>query len=344
MTAVDPATDAAANAAPAAPAASASDAAPAANAAHAASSASGEPLALTASFGVDAGAWGLLVHGGAGDVAAERQAAHVQGCQAAARAGAEVLRAGGTALDAVQAAVRVLEDDPCFNAGTGACLNADGQLELDAALMEGTGLRAGSVCALPPFRNPSAIARAILDDGTHVLLCGEGAARFARERGFEPSAPDAMITAAARARWEALRAQAGAGGEGARAGRGARHDGWAGGTVGAVARDVRGGVAAATSTGGRVGKLPGRIGDSPIPGAGNYADDDGGACSATGDGEAVLKLCLGKRAVDLMADRVHPEEAARAVIRTLAARTGKAAASSSSTGTGAWALPATRAR
>jgi beta-aspartyl-peptidase (threonine type) len=117
-----------------------------------------------------------------------------------------------------------------------------------------------------------------------------------------------MTTETARARWKAVREKG-------------ENEGWAGGTVGAVARDTRGGVAAATSTGGRVNKHIGRIGDTPIPGAGNYADDDGGACSATGDGEAVLRLCLGKRAVDLLADRVHPEEAARAVIRTLGART-----------------------
>jgi beta-aspartyl-peptidase (threonine type) len=123
-----------------------------------------------------------------------------------------------------------------------------------------------------------------------------------------------MTTEAARARWLAVRAKAGAG----------AHDGWAGGTVGVVARDARGVVAAATSTGGRVNKRPGRVGDSPVPGAGNYADDDGGACSATGDGEAVLRLVLAKAAVDLMRARVPAEEAARAVIRQLGGRLGGA--------------------
>jgi beta-aspartyl-peptidase (threonine type) len=262
---------------------------------------------VTSSWGIEAGAWAVLIHGGAGDVPAERVARHVDGVRAAAQAAAEVLRNGGSALDAVQRAVLSLEDDPSFNAGTGACLNDSGLIELDAAIMEGTGLRAGGVCALPPFPNPIAIARAVLEQGRHVLLAGEGASQFARERGFTPSTSEAMTTDAARARWKAVREKG-------------EKDGWAGGTVGAVARDARGGVAAATSTGGRVNKHVGRVGDSPIPGAGNYADDDGGACSATGDGEAVLRLCLGKRAVDLMGDRVHPEEAARAVIRTLAAR------------------------
>jgi len=270
---------------------------------------------ITASWGDDgAGAWSVLVHGGAGEVTPERVAHHVDGCRAAAQAAAEVLRGGGSALDAVERAVALLEDDPSFNAGTGACLNAEGAVELDAAIMEGSALRAGSVCALPPFLHPVAIARAVLEDEHHVLLAGEGAARFAVAHGFTPSTSEAMTTDAARERWLAVRAKIAAGG----------HDGWAGGTVGAVARDARGTVAAATSTGGRVNKRAGRVGDSPIPGAGNYADDDGGACSVTGDGEAVLRLCLGKTAVDLMRARIHPEEAARAVIRQMAQRLGAA--------------------
>ncbi|HEX3345030.1 MAG TPA: isoaspartyl peptidase/L-asparaginase [Polyangiaceae bacterium] len=268
---------------------------------------------VTASWGAEGGGWSVLVHGGAGDVAAERVARHVEGCRAAAQAAAEVLRGGGAALDAVERAVVGLEDDPSFNAGTGACLDAEGLVVLDASIMEGAGLRAGGVCALPPFLHPIAIARAVLEDGVHVLYAGEGAARFAVARGFAPSTSEAMTTEAARARWAAVRAKAGDHGG---------HDGWAGGTVGVVARDARGVVAAATSTGGRVNKRVGRVGDTPIPGAGNYADDDGGACSATGDGEAVLRLCLAKAAVDLMRARVPAEEAARAVIRQLGGRLG----------------------
>ncbi|HEY3820774.1 MAG TPA: isoaspartyl peptidase/L-asparaginase [Polyangiaceae bacterium] len=268
---------------------------------------------VTASWGAPAGGWSVLVHGGAGDVAAERMARHVDGCRAAAQVAADVLRAGGAALDAVERAVVVLEDDPSFNAGTGACLNAEGLIELDASIMEGASLRAGGVCALRPFLHPISIARAVLEDGLHVLYAAEGAARFAVAHGFTASTSEAMTTDAARARWQAVRAKAGAE---------AGHDGWAGGTVGVVARDARGVVAAATSTGGRVNKRAGRVGDSPILGAGNYADDDGGACSATGDGEAVLRLCLAKAAVDLMRARVPAEEAARAVIRQLGGRLG----------------------
>ncbi len=266
-----------------------------------------EHKGLTASWGADGGAWSVLIHGGAGDVRAEAIARHVDGCRAAAEAAAAILRGGGDAIDAAQRAVEILEDDPCFNAGTGACLDADGDLELDAAIMEGAGLRAGGVCALPPFRHPIAIARAALEDGVHILYAGAGAARFATSKGFAPATADEMITAAARARLEAVRASGDGGG-------------WAGGTVGAVARDARGCVAAATSTGGRVNKHAGRVGDSPILGAGTYADNESGACSATGDGEAVMRLCLAKSASDWMRDGVHPEEAARASIRLLATR------------------------
>ena len=194
---------------------------------------------VTASWGAEGGRWAVLVHGGAGDVPAERVARHVDGCRAAAQAARRSAARGGTALDAVERAVVVMEDDPSFNAGTGACLNEDGLIELDASLMEGSRLRAGGVCALPPFLHPIAIARAVLEDGQHVLYAGEGAARFAVAHGFTPSTTQAMTTELARARWEAARAKPG-------------HDGWAGGTVGAVARDARGTVAAATSTGGRI--------------------------------------------------------------------------------------------
>jgi beta-aspartyl-peptidase (threonine type) len=272
-----------------------------------------DPTRPSASWGADGGTWAVLVHGGAGDVTDDRVARHVQGCRTAAEAAAEVLRAGGSALDAVERAVVVLEDDPSFNAGTGACLNAEGLIELDAAIMEGTRLRAGGVCALPPFLHPIAIARAVLDDGRHVLYAAEGAERVAIELGFTRVSSEAMTTVLARERW-AL----------ARAGQATDDDGGGAGTVGAVARDARGTVAAATSTGGRVNKRKGRVGDSPILGAGTYADDDAGACSTTGHGEAVLRMCVAKSAIELLHGRVHPEDAARAVIRMMAARVGGA--------------------
>ncbi len=239
---------------------------------------------VTASWSVPSdGAWSVLVHGGAGDVPVDARPLHAAGCKRAAEIAADVLRRGGSALDAVEHAVRTLEDDPRFNAGTGACLNEEGNVELDASIMDGATLGFGGVCALPPFTNPIAIARAVLNDGEHVLYAGEGAARFALAHGFARAEAQAMITEAARARWEAA---------------GKARPNWAGGTVGAVARDAGGHVAAATSTGGRVRKRVGRVGDSPIPGAGTYADDRAGACSTTGDGEAMLRLCTAKGTVD----------------------------------------------
>ncbi|MBX3221408.1 MAG: isoaspartyl peptidase/L-asparaginase [Labilithrix sp.] len=263
---------------------------------------------VTASWAYGPSTWSILVHGGAGDVAAERLPLHVAGCERAVAAGAAVLAAGGSALDAVQRAVEVLEDDPCFNAGTGACLNADGAIELDASLMDGTTLRAGGVCALEPFKNPIAIARRVMDESPHVLLAAEGAARFAIERGFQRAAPESMITELARAKLEAARA---------------KHttEGWAGGTVGAVARDANGRVAAATSTGGVVNKLAGRVGDSPIVGAGTYADDTAAACSTTGHGEAMIRVCLAKTAIDAVR-ATSAESAARGSLAMMHARTG----------------------
>jgi beta-aspartyl-peptidase (threonine type) len=270
---------------------------------------------VTASWGIDGGNWAVLVHGGAGMSAPGNVARHVAGCRAAADFAAEVLRAGGAALDAVERAVVVLEDDPCFNAGTGACLNADGLIELDAAIMEGTKLYAGAVCALPPFVHPIAIARAALDDRRHVLYAADGAVRFAVDRGFtRSSSSEAMTTASAREQW--ARARENSKDDSTTTGNRLSSDG----TVGAVARDLRGTVAAATSTGGRVNKRAGRVGDTPILGAGTYADDDAGACSATGDGEALIRMCLAKSAIDLLRARAHPEEAARSVIRTMGVR------------------------
>lgn len=267
-----------------------------------------EDDAITGSWGRGPARWSILVHGGAGDVADDRKHLHIVGCERAAAAGAAVLAAGGSALDAVQRAVEALEDDPLFNAGTGACLNEDGTIELDASIMEGTQLRAGGVCAMPPFRNPIAIARRVLEDTGHVLLAADGAARFAIQRGFERVDPASMITAHARDRWEVARKKD------------TPHGQRGGGTVGAVATDVRGHLAAATSTGGMVNKLAGRVGDSPILGAGTYADDTCAACSTTGHGEAMMRVCLAKTSVDgagLLAS-THERAAEKAVRGSLA--------------------------
>jgi beta-aspartyl-peptidase (threonine type) len=263
--------------------------------------------AITGSWGAGPAAWSILVHGGAGNVPAASERAHVAGCERAAAAGAKILAAGGSALDAVQRAVEVLESDPLFNAGSGACLDAEGHLALDASIMDGNGLRAGGVCALPAFEHPIAIARRVMEDTVHVLLAAEGAERFAVSCGFERADERSMITDASRRKLSEARLKKAT-------------ESWAGGTVGAVARDESGHVAAATSTGGMVNKLPGRVGDSPLIGSGTYADDDAGACSTTGHGEAMIRICAAKTAVDNLRD-ASPEASARATMAHMHART-----------------------
>jgi len=237
----------------------------------------------------------IVVHGGAGSLPAAERVAHFEGCAAAARIGAAVLQGGGSALDAVVAAVAALEDDPMFNAGTGAAVNRAGEVELDAAVMDGAALRYGGVAALPPFANPVRIARAVLDDGEHILLAGAGAAAFARERGFAPTTSPALARPRPRAST---------------------------GTVGAVALDARGHLAAATSTGGTANKRAGRVGDSPLPGCGTYADDARCAVSCTGPGEAIARVLLARDVAERVAAGLAPEDAARAALAELAARTG----------------------
>ncbi|HVX96565.1 MAG TPA: isoaspartyl peptidase/L-asparaginase [Polyangia bacterium] len=244
----------------------------------------------------------IVVHGGAGARPAQGPEADAAraGCESAAAAGHAILAAGGCAVDAVQRAVRALEDDERFNAGRGSCLTRAGTVEMDAAIMIGAGLRAGAVGAVTGVRNPIDLARRVLDDGEHVLLVGAGALEFARETGVALTAPDHHVTEKARAdlaRELARRAPASGGG-----------------TVGAVAVDAAGHVAAATSTGGMVGKRPGRVGDTPLPGAGTYADDEAGAASATGHGERIIQVALTKTAIELLrAGLPAPEAAARAL-------------------------------
>jgi len=271
------------------------------------------------SWGCGPATWSIVVHGGAGDVPTDSVRARIDGCERAAAEGAKVLAAGGSALDAVQRAVEVLESDPLFNAGTGACLDSDGHIALDASIMDGKDLRAGAVCSLPAFEHPIAIARRVMDATPHVLLAAEGASRFAVAQGFVPADEASMITDAARRKWEAARAKG-------------TTESWAGdapstsgGTVGAVARDQSGHVAGATSTGGMVNKLVGRVGDSPIVGAGNYADDEAGACSTTGHGEAMIRVCLAKTAVEGLRTRTNaaltPEQISREAISLMHRRT-----------------------
>jgi L-asparaginase / beta-aspartyl-peptidase len=264
--------------------------------------------AVTASWGAAANAFCVLVHGGTGARSPAELGDDRQGCKVAAEAAAAILRAGGSALDAVQRAVEVLEDDPRFNAATGGALTVDGRLELDAAIMDGRDLRAGAVCCLPPYRHPIAVARAVLEEGRHLLYAGTGADAFARRCGFAPVLDGSMITADARGQLARIATKPTAN--------------ESGGTVGAVARDRQGHVAAATSTGGIMGKQHGRVGDSPILGAGTYADDLSGAASATGYGEGILRMALGARATQALLAGHAPKDAASAAMTQLRARVG----------------------
>lgn len=226
----------------------------------------------------------ILVHGGAGRILDTDRARDCgEGCLIAARVGHALLAGGSSALDAVEAAVVTLENDPQFNAGTGAALTSEGRLELDAMLMNGEGLEVGGVVGLSAHRNPISVARAILDHSPHALFCAEGATRFAREHGFLALPEAEMITEGVLQRWHQE-----------------REAGWPRrpGTVGAVAIDQAGHLAAATSTGGISGKLPGRVGDTPLPGCGTYADDRSGAASATGAGEPILRVLMAQKAID----------------------------------------------
>jgi len=240
----------------------------------------------------------IIVHGGAGPIKDDSLAARLEGCKAAALAGWAILQQGGAALDAVEAAVVGLEDNPLFNAGTGSTLNSLGKIEMDAAIMEGHSLRAGAVAAVSVVKNPIKLARRVLEDCRHILLAGEGALLFARQIGFPECAPESLLVESEKKRWQS------------------KH-----GTVGAVAFDSAGRLAVATSTGGIFNKLPGRVGDSPLIGCGTYANGYG-AASCTGQGEAIMRLVLAKSAVDFLheADDIEAQTAARMAIAHLEER------------------------
>ncbi|HEY8564392.1 MAG TPA: isoaspartyl peptidase/L-asparaginase [Beijerinckiaceae bacterium] len=238
----------------------------------------------------------LLIHGGAGAIARgeatrEREAAIRAALQAALDVGSRVLEGGGAAFDAIEGAVRSLEDSPFFNAGHGAALTSEGTIEHDACIMDGTTLAAGAVCGVGRIRNPVQAARAVMDRTRHVLLTGAGAELFAREQGLPLAAPWYFFTPERRD--ALLRVQA------ARAANAVTSERDRHGTVGAVALDAQGRLAAATSTGGYTDKKPGRVGDSPLVGAGTFADARV-AFSGTGHGESFIKTVLGHRLFCLM--------------------------------------------
>ncbi|MEX2532229.1 MAG: isoaspartyl peptidase/L-asparaginase [Gemmatimonadota bacterium] len=258
--------------------------------------------------------YGIVIHGGAGTIVrenmtAEREAAYHASLEGALVAGYGVLEEGGSAVDAVIAAVRVMEDDSLFNAGKGAVFTNEGTNELDAAVMSGRDREAGAVAGVRNIRNPIELARIVMDESPHVLLTGEGAETYARQFGVEEVDPSYFYT---EGRWEALERarEADAAGRAERPGENRMI-----GTVGAVARDRNGDLAAATSTGGMTNKRFGRVGDVPLIGAGTYASNESCAISATGHGEYFIRNVVAR---DICARMEHIgeslEEAAHALV------------------------------
>ena len=243
----------------------------------------------------------IVVHGGAGawQREPERLAGGVEACISAAAAGQRVLRRGGTALDAVEAAVRILEDSPGLDAGRGSYQNAQGDIEMDALIMDGKALEMGAVAAVQRVRHPISLARQVLAHPEHNFLVGAGAERFADSVGFARCEVADLLVDFANAEADA---------------------GPTGDTVGAVAIDAACDVAAATSTGGTRGKLPGRVGDSPLVGSGGYADNRTAAVSATGRGEWLMRLVISKQVCDYVATGLSAQTACEAAIRLLAER------------------------
>ena len=237
----------------------------------------------------------LLVHGGAGADPASGREELRQGIRDAVAAGWAVLLERGGAVAAVEAAVCAMEDNPRFNAGRGSALTADGTVQMDASIMEGDGLRNGAVACVTAMRHPVTLARLILDEGRHSFFVGEGAMARARALGVPLCDPEELVTDAQRKRLESL----------------------IGGTVGAVALDRRGLIAAATSTGGMAGKLPGRVGDSALIGCGTYAESTSGGVSCTGDGEATIRVVLARRTVDILKMAADPMHACQVAVDVL---------------------------
>lgn len=256
----------------------------------------------------------FIVHGGAWDIPDELLESHRSGCAQALKIGWDILKNGGSAVDAVEKAINLLEDDPVFDAGRGSHLNAVGEIELDASIMNGTTFRCGAVAAVQNIRNPITLARIIMDESEHILLVGKGAVRFALEHGITQCKQDELLVGRELERWRTLQRRKkfstkeafrkSTRGGSARPAFGGTRRAFGGkaasDTVGAVALDHSGTICAGTSTGGTPNKYPGRVGDSPLIGCGSYADSAIGGISTTGWGEAMIKVVMAKTVIDLM--------------------------------------------
>lgn len=256
----------------------------------------------------------LIVHGGAWKIDQSEHAAHLNGVGVAAKAAWELLQQGATALDAIEKAIMLMEDDPTFDAGTGSVLNCIGEIELDAMIMDGQNLRMGAVAAVQGIQYPIQLARLVMEDTDHNMLVGNGAREFARLKGVR-FVPQAALTVEREVK-RFLSFQAKPPTPITESFGGAK----SGGTVGAVAMDQHGNIAAATSTGGVPFSLAGRVGDSPLAGCGTYADNETGGASTTGHGERMMQVVLAKHATDLIRSGMNAPQAAQSAIDYLGKR------------------------
>ncbi len=242
----------------------------------------------------------IIVHGGAWNLPKKLESALKDGVENAAKEGWAILLNGGSAIDAVEAALNVLELNPLFDAGVGSALNEDMEVEMDAIIVDGKTMNFGAVASVKNILHPVSLARLVMEKTSHVFLVGEGAMRFARKQGIDEVPKEKLVTKNALEEWKQL-------------GKFNNvidtlftHD-----TVGAVAIDASGNVAAATSTGGITGKLVGRVGDTPVIGSGALADNNIGGASSTGHGESIMKVMLARHVLDLVNNGMHPMDAAR---------------------------------
>ncbi len=255
----------------------------------------------------------ILVHGGAGawNEFPDRLSQALPACEAAAKAGQAVLMAGGSAMDAVETAVRVLEDAPVLDAGRGSYPNANGEVEMDALIMDGRDLNLGAIAAVQRIQNPITLARRVLEYNDHNFLVGPGAEAFAQKAGIPFCRPQDLLTDENVAMYHTHNGKKQSA---------VKQSGPTDDTVGAVAIDADGNLVAGTSTGGTRHKLPGRVGDSPLVGSGGYADNWTAAVSATGHGESLMKIIISKRVCDLVGDGLSAQAACDAAIHMLAER------------------------
>ncbi len=237
----------------------------------------------------------LIIHGGAWDIPENLIVPHRAGIDQALKSGWDLLMQGASAVDTVENVVCYLEDHGTFDAGRGSHLNADGQVELDSSIMSGKTLRCGAVAAVHHIKNPISLARKIMDESEHILLVGDGAEDFALEHGMRLCSNKHLITPRELKKWKAFQASESFSTKDAFS-----KKKQAGDTVGAVAMDKNGDLCVGTSTGGTFNKIPGRVGDSPLIGCGSYADNEIGAVSTTGWGEAMIKVVMAKTVIDMM--------------------------------------------